>query len=212
MWDPWRNGATKVYAFAGRFSYALPTAVAAMAFNSITSVTTVNFDPVGRRDPTCAAPPEHRRDAGPYGDSVDAGLKASSMDELTLGIERLIGPALTVGVKGTYRSLNDVVEDRCDFDYNVRETQLLRPHQPGFGPDLRAETRQPAMASALWPTPCALQWPAVARRQSGSTAASSFSRASLGNELWLQASYVHSSLRGNYDGGVNEASGQTRPG
>ena len=38
-------------------------------------------------------------------------------------------------------------------------------------------------------------------------------RKTLGNSLWLQASYVYSSLRGNYDGGVNEGIyGQTNPG
>ena len=38
-------------------------------------------------------------------------------------------------------------------------------------------------------------------------------RKTLGNRLWLQASYVYSSLRGNYDGGVNQVTyGQVYPG
>jgi hypothetical protein len=37
-------------------------------------------------------------------------------------------------------------------------------------------------------------------------------RKSIGDKLWLQASYVYSSLRGNYDGGVNEGSLETHPG
>jgi hypothetical protein len=47
VWDPWKNGATKIYAFAGRFSYALPTAAAGLSFGSFTSLETYNFDPVG---------------------------------------------------------------------------------------------------------------------------------------------------------------------
>ena len=44
-----------------------------------------------------------------------------------------------------------------------------------------------------------------------------FARQSIRDRFWLQASYVRSSLRGNYDGSVNEASynqtlGQTTPG
>ena len=46
VWDPWKNGATKIYAFAGRFSYALPTAAAALSFGSVTVIETYNFDPV----------------------------------------------------------------------------------------------------------------------------------------------------------------------
>ncbi len=38
-------------------------------------------------------------------------------------------------------------------------------------------------------------------------------RKSVGTNLWLQASYVYSSLRGNYDGGVNQSAyGQSWPG
>ena len=37
-------------------------------------------------------------------------------------------------------------------------------------------------------------------------------RESFGQYFWLQASYVYSSLRGNYDGEVNQDTGQTDPG
>ena len=46
VWDPWRDGATKIYAFAGRFSYALPTAKAVDVFGNFTAEQTYNFDPV----------------------------------------------------------------------------------------------------------------------------------------------------------------------
>ncbi len=40
-----------------------------------------------------------------------------------------------------------------------------------------------------------------------------FVRQSVGNPLWFQASYIYSSLRGDYDGGVNQGEyGQTNPG
>jgi hypothetical protein len=37
-------------------------------------------------------------------------------------------------------------------------------------------------------------------------------RKSFSTSLWLQASYVYSSLRGNYDGAISEKNGQTDPG
>jgi hypothetical protein len=37
-------------------------------------------------------------------------------------------------------------------------------------------------------------------------------RKSAGEKIWAQLSYVYSSLRGNYDGGVNETNGETNPG
>ena len=57
-------------------------------------------------------------------------------DELTVGIERLSAPTLTVGLKGTYRTLRNVLEDRCDLDYNVPETDysscgLMNPGSSG---------------------------------------------------------------------------------
>ena len=60
--------------------------------------------------------------AGTYGDPVDPNVRGWYQDELTVGIERLITPTLTVGFKGKYRTLRNVIEDRCDLDYTVPET------------------------------------------------------------------------------------------
>src|SRR6202030_4615089 len=48
----------------------------------------------------------------------DAGLKGIYQDEFTLGVEKLLDPTLSIGVKGTYRNLGRAIEDRCDLDYN----------------------------------------------------------------------------------------------
>ena len=45
-WDPWNDGATKVFAFAGRFSYALPAGLTAAIFSPFTELATFNLDPV----------------------------------------------------------------------------------------------------------------------------------------------------------------------
>jgi len=217
-WDPWQDGRTKIFAFAGRFSYALPTVAAALSFGSFALLQTYNFDPVSViQNPNVINHSQYDvLGGGIYGDPVDPNLRGWYQDEATLGIERLISPTLTVGLKGTYRTLRNVVEDRCDLDYNVPETNynscgLMNPgtsdpiasgHIPtcnGLDP--------PDYQCGIDPGPAA---PAVSRIYRG---LEFFVRQSIGNTMWIQASYIYSSLTGNYDGGVNEGQyGQSWPG
>ena len=78
----------------------------------------------------------------------------------------------------------------------------------GDAPTCNGAWENPDWLSALQIRARRLRLPAAC------TGASSSSRAkSIGDHLWLQASYVYSSLRGNYDGGVNEGGyDQTWPG
>ena len=46
VWDPKGDGSAKVYAFAGRFGYALPTDLSVRAYGNETFAETYNFDPV----------------------------------------------------------------------------------------------------------------------------------------------------------------------
>src|SRR5262249_6530062 len=123
-WDPNRDGRTKLYAFAGRFSYGLPTDLAIRSYgrNNFYTVT-YNFDPVGvAQDPNV---PHHEMagiSEGDYRTPVDPGLKGISQDELTIGVEKLLGTSFTLGLKATYRRLANTIEDRCDLDWNRPET------------------------------------------------------------------------------------------
>jgi hypothetical protein len=61
VWDPWRNRSNEVYAFAGRFSYALPTSAVAIYFGAFPgAVTTYNFASQPRSRPQCTLPPRRR--------------------------------------------------------------------------------------------------------------------------------------------------------
>jgi outer membrane receptor protein involved in Fe transport len=213
VWDPWSSGATKVYAFAGRFSYALPTAAASIVFGDFPgSLVTYNFDRVGvAQDPnvighTDAIP----RDPSSFGDLVDAGVKASSQDEVTAGVERLFGSTLTVGLKGTYRSLASTLEDRCDF--GDAGCVLVNPgsnakYASGNAMTCNGITYQ--YPDYFQCTPTGPPTPEAKRYYRGIEL---LARESIGTSLWLQASYIYSSLRGNYDGGVNEIFALTNPG
>ena len=123
IWDPWRDGATKIYAFAGRFSYALPTVAAGISFGSFTVLETYNFDPVGvTHDPGVIGHGKAFVRGGAFGPAVDPGVRGSYQDEASVGIERLLGQTLTLGLKGTYRTLRNVLESRCDLDPTSPET------------------------------------------------------------------------------------------
>jgi hypothetical protein len=221
VWDPWKNGATKIYGFAGRFSYALPTVVA-LSFGSTTIIDTYNFDPVSVTQDTSVIghPKADVRATGAFGDPVDPGVRGWYQDELTVGIERLLDPTLTVGLKGTYRTLRNVLEDRCDLDYNSPETGfsscgLMNPGSSGDIASGRLPTCNGLDGDSYQ---CGIApgraTPPVSRIYRGIELSA---HKSLGDRLWLQASYVYSSLRGNYDGGVNQgvtqgSFGQTLPG
>ena len=211
-WDPWRDGATKIYAFAGRFSYGLPTTAAAWVFGNFTEVYSYNTDPVSlAQDPSIANHSQYHVEngGGPYGDAVDSPLKAPYQDELTAGVERLIQPAVTVGLKATYRRLGRALERRCDF---YQSCALINP-----GSDGRFARGDAPTCSGTWedpdyqcPSGAGPATPAARRVYRGLEL---FARGSVGTRLWLQGSFVYSSLRGNYDGGVREAGyDQTVPG
>ena len=55
---------------------------------------------------------------------MDTGFKGIYQDEYTIGLERLLSPTFSVGVKATYRRLGSAIEDRCDLDYTRPETNF----------------------------------------------------------------------------------------
>jgi Carboxypeptidase regulatory-like domain/TonB-dependent Receptor Plug Domain len=218
-WDPWGDGATRIYAFAGRFYYSLPTELAVRSFGGIAARTTWNYDPV---DVTPAEVPG--RVNFPFGLSpsvaVDENLRGVSLDEFTAGVERLIQPSLSVGLKGTYRRLGNTVEDRCDLDFGVPDqpTHCAMTNPGGSEVYARGDfyscsgLDEPATHRCGLPPHVygAAAVPAARRLYRGIEL---LVRKTVGDQLWLQASYVYSSLRGNYDGAVNEGfGGQTSPG
>jgi hypothetical protein len=220
VWDPWRDGATRVFAFAGRFSYAMPTGQMVALFGDFTGLKTFNFDPVGvAQDPDVFG---HGRSVvvaggGPFGSPVDSGVTPPYQDELTVGLERAFGLSLTVGLKGTYRRLGAAIENRCDFNSWSEETNysrcaIISPGSSGrFAggqvPTCNGLTDNPAWYSC---EPTGPPSPSAKRIYRGIEL---LARQTVADRLWIQASYVYSSLRGNYDGGVNEGLyGRTIPG
>jgi hypothetical protein len=222
VWDPWRNGKTKVHAFAGRFSYALPTTAVVYRFANVPSAFVFNFDPVSLvQDPTVIGHRTAVRQGGAGGSAVDSNVKGGYQDELTVGIERALTPSLTAGLKGTYRNLGRALENRCDLDQSSPETGF---HECAFinpGSNGRFSRGDIPTCDYLFDAPDGAQCfpsgepsPKAKRLYRG---IEFFARKTVRDRMWLQASYAYSSLRGNYDGSVNEiyqnqALGNTTPG
>ena len=213
VWDPTRGGRMKVYASAGRFSYALPTRVGAFVL-PFYSISTYNFDPVdtaqspgvpGRSSPAIAPL---------RGSLADTGLKGVFQDELTAGFETLLDSTFSLGVKGTYRRLGRAIENRCDLDFTLPENDFNSCAIVNPGPEGRYARGDFYGCNGLDGDAyqCQQGVPATPEARRLYRAIELSARKSVGQRVWAQLSYVYSSLRGNYDGGVNETNGETNPG
>jgi hypothetical protein len=226
VWDPWKDGATKISAFAGRFNYGVSTALALANFVSFPAlVRTFNFDPINvTPDPNVYHQHTQIIPGSPFGAPVDSGIKPWLQDEVTVAVQRLILPSLTVEVQGSYRSLGNAMEDRCDFDYtapimNGTNCALINP---GSGAQFARGDAPVCNGFFSYTYPDAYQCydhggPPTPAAKRYYRAIGLLAHQTVGDKLWLQASYVYTSLTGNYDGAVNEGifqqfRGQTTPG
>ena len=109
----------KAYAFVGRFYYTMPTDLNVRSYGHEVQVLTYNFDQTSvAQDPAVIGHNTPFVQGGTSAVPHDAGLKGIYQDEFTIGVEKALDPTLSIGIKGTYRTLGRTVEDRCDLDYN----------------------------------------------------------------------------------------------
>jgi Carboxypeptidase regulatory-like domain/TonB-dependent Receptor Plug Domain len=216
VWDPTGSGKMKVYASVGRFYYSLPTDLSVFAYSASVGETTFNFDLVDKtQNPAVIGHERAFVSVTGVAEPVDAGLKGIYQDELTLGVERLLAPTLSVGIKGTYRRIGRGIEDRCDLDYNQPENNYYSCAIVNLGSNGKFARGDFQACNGLdgkfyeCGISGALPTPEVRRIYRGIELSA---RKSFAEKLWLQTSYVYSSLRGNWDGAVYESIGQTAPG
>ena len=230
-WDFLGDGTSKLYASAGRFYYALPTDINVRSFNAASFVQIYNYDLTSIVQDPAAPRRELFQGGNAFGEPVDAGMKASYQDELTVGVEKALDPTFSIGLKGTYRTLGRTVEDRCDLnsDTSVDENgNRVCPDCALSSCALFNPGGSGAAASGYYPTCDGSANPTDPNAGNCTTQTNSgvpvgparrifrgielMARKQFSNQLWAQASFLYSSLRGNYSGAISEATGQTDPG
>ena len=159
--------------------------------------------------------------------SCVATLKGIYQDEYTLGFDKAIDPSFAVGVKGTYRHFGRTIEDRCDLDAGYPEANqstcvIINPGSDdkfatgnfhgctGFDSqpfDNSGEPNSKCNSQATFPSS------SVPKAKREYWAGEIVAKKQVGRSLFAQASYIYSSLTGNYDGAARQANlGQTDPG
>ena len=224
VWDPKNDGSMKAYAFYGRFYYGLPTDLNVRSYGHQLLATTYNFDPSGAdvtQDPNVIGHSTLHQQGGVFAEPHDAGLKGIYQDEYSLGFETLLDPTFSLGVKLEYRKLGRAVEDRCDADPDAPENNgntcvITNPGgsgQYGSGNFTGCNGLDgDAYTCGLFPISTALPGNSNVGARREYKGIEVVARKSFTDKLWLQASYVYSQLRGNYDGEVKQDYGQTDPG
>jgi outer membrane receptor protein involved in Fe transport len=231
-WDFVGDGTSKLYASAGRFYYAIPTDLNVRVFTGNTAYRTFSYDindlnqvgpkcDTGAPTPGCVARASLIQIGSVEGEPVDPGIRASYQDEFTIGVEKAIDPTLSVGLKGTYRSLGRTIEDRCDLNPNGptgSSCALMNPGATGidnpgaaglYGScDGSANPTDPNSGLCTGPG----QGTAVPPAKRIFKGIEFVVRKQFTNEIFAQLSYLGSTLTGNYSGAIREASGQTDPG
>jgi outer membrane receptor protein involved in Fe transport len=226
VWDPKNDGSMKVYAFGGKFYYALPTDLNVRSYGQQLFVTTYNFNPGGTaadvaQDPTVIGHETPHTQGGIFAEPHDAGMKGIYQDEFSVGFETLLDPTFSVGIKGEYRRFGRAVEDRCDADSSAPENNgnTCVITNPGGTGQFATGTFTGcngldgnAYECGIKPINSLLPEGTITRARRLYRGIELVARKTVGDKFWAQASFVYSSLRGNYDGGVKQDYVQTDPG
>ena len=111
VWDPARNGRSKIFGSYGRFFESIPLDINIRSFGGESSCFCNNFDPNPANILPDPASPVRTSRLGLPVTPVDEGLQGQYLDEILLGGEYEVRPNLSVGVKFSYRDLGRVIED-----------------------------------------------------------------------------------------------------
>ncbi|HKF41938.1 MAG TPA: TonB-dependent receptor, partial [Thermoanaerobaculia bacterium] len=218
VWDFIGDGTSKFYGSAGRFYYAIPTDLNARVFSANTQVRNYNYSPTNFATQDFAARSRLIQVGSFAGEPVEPGIKGPYQDEYTLGVEKALDPTFSLGLKGTYRTLGRTIEDRCDLDYTDpaalgSSCGIMNPG--GSGP-VASGTIQTCdtFVNAADPNSgqCGLPGVPIGPAKRIFRGIEMTARKAFSQTFWAQASYLYSTLRGNYSGAIREADGQTDPG
>ena len=180
-WDFLNDGKSKAYASYSQFVQMIPLDMNIRSLNGERDGSTFNFDPVDLAcDPEADTEDTPCEIRGTAVDEIDPNIRSPYADEIIVGIERQFGTTWTVGLRGIYRSLRRVLEDTYLED--VDNYAFINPGESVLAPDLP-----------------------FAKRYFRGIELTAQKR--LSDNWMLYASYLYSSLRGNFDGSFRAIGG-----
>ena len=210
---PARNGRSKVFASYGRYYQTIPQDIQARALGNEFNVFAYNYTP--DKSDTVASSYAYPFTYVAVGDYVPPGLKGTYQDEFIAGAEYEFARNWSIGVKGIYRALGSVLEDRCDlYDPRVQIADLVPPGP--IATCAMVNIGEGDLGRILDPTnpACFSDYPKNTQpAPCESVRASRYFRGleldlthRFADRFYLLASYLYSKLEGNYDGLVNQSS------
>lgn len=180
-WDFLSDGKSKAYGSYSHFVQMIPLDMNIRSLNGERDGSTFNFDPVNLAcDPEADTEDTPCEIRGTAVDDVDPNIKSPYADEIIVGVERQFGTTWSIGVRGIYRSLRRVLEDTYLPD--VDNYAFFNPGESVLAPDF-----------------------APGRRYFRGIELTAQKR--LSDNWMLYASYLYSSLRGNFDGSFRAIGG-----
>ena len=191
-WDPTKDGRSKIFGSFGYFYEQVPMDLVIRSYSSERQPTIYNFDPVSIvPDPDAALIADDQaafeqgggKIFGGFNSLTDEGIKGQYLREGLFGVEREICPSFALGARFVYRDMPRVIEDYLCSD---------------AGDYCIGNPTRGRMAN-LFSLDYATQFPAPAAKRIYK--GFQFEATKRFSDNWtLLASYVYSTLQGNYDG------------
>jgi TonB dependent receptor/Carboxypeptidase regulatory-like domain/TonB-dependent Receptor Plug Domain len=185
VWDPSREGKTKVYGSYGRYYEQIPMDLVIRSFSFERQARIFNFSPTSTAPDPAAEDALGRSSAifGGFTEPADPNLRNQYINEVLLGYEREVMPDVAVGIKGIYRDYAEVIED-----FLCKDDGTYCIGNPGKGIMKRVFTLD---YSQTFPAP-------TPKRTYKGVQLDVTKR--LSNNWQGLASYIYSKIDGNFDG------------
>ncbi len=112
-WDPKGDGSSKVFGSWGRYYEQIPMDLVIRSFSFERQARIFNYSPTSTTPDAGAEADVDQESAifGGFTEPVDPDLRNQYIEEALLGYEKLVRPAISVGVKGIWREYGEVIED-----------------------------------------------------------------------------------------------------
>ncbi|MDB4959544.1 MAG: TonB-dependent receptor plug [Myxococcales bacterium] len=226
IYDPTREGRSKIYAHWGRFYESVPMDINDRSFGGeVSSVQTFAATSCGPTDPKIGGPdgvgclsktdPTTERLIGSKGVLVAPGIQAEYMDEIMAGAEVAVTPEVVFGVTFQHRRLGRVIEDISTDGAN---TYVIA------NPGEWSQDSERQLAQRVAMTTDKLEHARLQQQLDMFRGIRAFDKPtrdydalelSVGRKfakgLYVQASYTYSRAEGNYPGSVSYDNGQLDP-